>query len=298
MRKIAIFVLGAVLVGANLSYAMETGLASNGETTNSERPPGGGGSEHHGRRDRNRTLLSCRFVGIGIPLPPPPLVGGGLGKAPGKDPSMGLPGAVPGPIAGGGVVAPGALPGGFPGAVPGVFPGAVPGPFPGAYPGFGPVGGPLPVGPGVGLPLAGGPIPLMNNCSAVARLVDRDRSRDDRDDDDWDGEDRLFRNEFAVSCEGIPVYADTGIRSRIAGFEFLTGIVGDPILKLVRDRALDGYDRCDEERDRESCRHDDRRSGVVPAWLMIRGRVLEGFCAVERDRHHDEEHHHDGATLK
>ncbi len=289
MRKIAIFVLGAVLVGANLSYAMETG-----PRTTEERPAGGGGSEHHdSRRDRSRSLLNCRFVGIGIPLPPPPFPGG-VGKGPGKDPSMGLPGAVPG-VGPGLAGAPYA--GGFPGAVPGVFPGAVPG----AYPGMGPVGGPMP-GPGVGLPPplpVGGPIPLMNNCSAVARLIDRDHSRDD---DDWDGDDRLFRNEFAVSCEGIPVYADTGIRSRIDGFEFLTGIVGDPILKLVRDRALDRFDDCEDrncgERSGEDHRRHDRRSGVVPAWLMIRGRVLEGFCAVERERRHEEDHGHGSSSLK
>ncbi len=276
MRKVAIFVLGAVLVGANLSHAMETTSTSgSGSGSGSELRPNGDSLDHHdSRRDRSRTLMNCRFVGIGMPLPPPLPVPGGIGKGPGKDPTLGAPGMVPGAF-------PGAVPGAVPPPVgPGMVPGAVPGPFPG-YAGFGP-GMPLPAGP-VGV----GPIPLMNNCSAVARLIDRDHNREE---DDWDGDDRFFRNEFAVSCEGIPVYADTGIRSRIDGFEFLTGIVGDPILKVVRDHALDRFDDdCNDRNGGEHCRHD-RRSGIVPAWLNIRGRILEGFCAVERERHHDDDH--------
>ncbi len=268
MRKIATFVLGAVLVGANVSYAVET-----------DRGPVGTNSDHHeNRRDRSRTELNCRFVGLGIPLPPP-MPAGPIGKGAGKDPTLAGAGVVPG--------AP--------------LPGVAPGALPGAYPGFGPVGAPFPGMPlpGVGLPvppLGLGPVPLLNNCAVVARLSDRDHGRDG---DDWDDEDRLFRNEFAVSCGGVPVYADTGIRSRIDGFEFLTGIVGDPILKLVRDRALDRFDDRDDrgecgDRSGGECRHRNRRSGVVPAWLAIRGAILEGFCAVERERRHDDNHEHSG----
>ena len=289
MRKVAIFVLGAVLAGANLAHAIETGARPSGESSDHNN------NDH--RRGRTRTLLDCRFVGLGIPLPPPlPLPP--VGKGVGKDPSMG---------------APGIAPVGVPGALPGPMPGGDPGPFPG-YPGFGPVGGPLgPVGgplpgpmggPGLGLPVPGlglpvpplgvGPIPMMNNCAAVARLVDRGHDRD-RDGDDWDGDDRFFRNEFAVSCGGVPVYADTAVRSRIDGFEFLTGIVGDPILKVVRDRGLEDMD-WDGDYDRNGGNGDhrrrERRSGVLPAWLAIRGNILEGFCAVDRERHRDDDHGH------
>jgi hypothetical protein len=62
-------------------------------------------------------------------------------------------------------------------------------------------------------------------------------------------------------------------------------------LKVVRDRALDDRDDYDDYGDRDGHnkeRRRERRSGVVPAWLNLRGRILEGFCAVERERHHDD----------
>ncbi len=271
MRKLAIFMLGAVLVGATISKADEpvrtgagagptTGAGASGALDGANRE-----GEHHHRRDRIRTELSCRFVGIGLPLPPPPLIGKGKPVGPG----------LPGPVGPG-----------FPGPVGPGFPGPIGAGLPG------PVG--LPGGFGPGLP---GPIApaLLSNCAAVARLDDRGRGRDD-DEDDWNDGDRGFRrNEFAVSCSGIPVYADTAIRSRIDGFEFLSGIVGDPILKLVRDRSFDDRDRdddrdCEENRGNNHDRCRNHRSEVVPAWLNIRGVILEGFCAEEREREHHREH--------
>jgi hypothetical protein len=106
---------------------------------------------------------------------------------------------------------------------------------------------------------------------------------DDGRDHDHHRDRRICRDRLLVTCDDRVIYADGAIKTHFLGYEFLSGIVGNPVLKFPHDRF---ERRFDDRRDDDRREDRERRSFVVPSWLKVGAVELGGICEATRLRDH------------